>query len=203
MLSGLSIGKPSRVIFQEESGNCIVEILAPKYFNILSVWSLDKVGSITVVFPVEDNPANRMLDLIWAEATGLLYSSGNGILEPLILIGKLSLLGLSKTAPVFMSGLIILFIGLLDKDSSPKIVASTSDPAISPIINLDPVPELPMSNLKFEPVKFPIPFPKTSQIFLFFLIFMPKVFSASSVAMTSSLSRRFLIFIFPVTMILW
>ena len=44
-----------------------------------------------------------------------------------------------------MSGLIILFIGLLDKDSSPIIVASTSDPAISPISNLDPVPELPKS----------------------------------------------------------
>ena len=128
-----------------------------------------------------------------------MYSSGNGILEPLILIGKLSLFGLSKNAPVFMSGLIILFIGLLDKDSSPKIVASTSDPAISPISNLDPVPELPISNLKFEPDKFPIPFPKTSQIFLSFFISIPKVFSASNVAITSSLSRRFLILTLPVT----
>ena len=37
MSCGLRIGKPSRVIFQDESGNCIVEIFAPKYFNILSL----------------------------------------------------------------------------------------------------------------------------------------------------------------------
>ena len=79
------IRQPSKVIFHEESGIFVEEMLAPKHFNILSVWSLDRVGSITVVFPVEDNPANKILDLIWAEATGLWYSIGNGILYLLLL----------------------------------------------------------------------------------------------------------------------
>ena len=37
MSSGLSEGKPFKVIFQEELGNFVVVIIDPKYFNILSV----------------------------------------------------------------------------------------------------------------------------------------------------------------------
>ena len=65
--------------------------------------------------------------------------------EPLILIGNLSLVGSSKIAPDFKSGVIILFIGLLDNESSPIKVASIPKPEIKPNINLMPVPELPKS----------------------------------------------------------
>ena len=59
-------------------------MFAPKNFSILSVWSLDKDGSINVVFPNDDKPASNILDFTWADETELLYSIGNTILLPLI-----------------------------------------------------------------------------------------------------------------------
>ena len=141
--NGFRSGTPSKVIFHDILSNWVVVILAPKNFNILSVWSLDKVGSMTVVFPNEDNPASKMLDFTWADGTELSYSIGRTILLPLIFIGKL-FVWLPIVAPVFFKGVVILFIGLFDNDSSPMNVASISDPAIKPINNLAPVPEFPI-----------------------------------------------------------
>ena len=71
MFNGLSSGNPWTEIFHDLSCNWVVSTLAPRNFNIRSVWSLDKDGSITVVFPNEDNPDSKIQDFIWADDTGL------------------------------------------------------------------------------------------------------------------------------------
>ena len=43
---------------------------APKALNIRSLWSRERAGSVTVVWPSVANPANRRQDLTWAEAMG-------------------------------------------------------------------------------------------------------------------------------------
>lgn len=46
-------------------------MFAPKYFNILSVWSLDLYGSVICEIPLACNAFNRIADLTCALATGV------------------------------------------------------------------------------------------------------------------------------------
>ena len=79
-------------------------------------------------------------------------------------------------------------------------VASTSEPATRPINNLAPVPEFPISKILLVPDKDPIPLPKISHLLLDNLFIGTPIFlSALAVARTSSLSKRLLTIILPVT----
>ena len=79
-------------------------------------------------------------------------------------------------------------------------VASTSEPATRPINNRAPVPEFPISKILLIPDKEPIPLPKTSHLLLDNLLIDTPIFlSALAVARTSSLSKRLLTIILPVT----
>ena len=48
------------------------DMFAPKYSNILSVWSLDIDFSIIFVSPLAPKLANKIADFTWALATGIL-----------------------------------------------------------------------------------------------------------------------------------
>ena len=71
MSPGTSICCPCNV-----SGGVMVQVFpsdtisAPKERSILSVWSLERAGSVTLVFPSAYNPARRTQDFTWADATG-------------------------------------------------------------------------------------------------------------------------------------
>ena len=60
-----------------------------------------------------------------------------------MLKGKVSFLEPDISTPIFVKGSIILFIGLLERDSSPTRVVEKFCVDNKPDINLIPVPEFP------------------------------------------------------------
>ena len=68
-----SKGERGEVILETVAASPSVERFAPSPDNIFSVWSRDKIGSVTDVSPLAPSPAKRTADFTWALATGDLY----------------------------------------------------------------------------------------------------------------------------------
>ena len=167
---------------------------ASKYWSIISVWFLDKLGSITFVSPTLLNPASKIEDLTWAEAIFDSYVIPFNF-EPLIFNGALFSLD-SIFAPIKVKGSIILFIGRLDKLLSPNNSELNFCPDKRPVISLIVVPELPQSRAQEGADKPFFEFIK-SVLSSIKLTSKPKFLKISRVEIGSFPFEKFEIFIFP------
>ena len=97
-----------------------------------------------------------------------------------------------------MSGYVTLAIGREHSEESPVRNAVIGQPEIAPINNLAAVPALPKLIISEGSLNPPTPTPETNQQLLVSReIFTPSFLKAETVAITSSLSSKPEIFVFP------
>ena len=123
--------------------------------------------------------------------------NGTAFPVPFILIGGNIFFLSSIFAPILDKCSVTLFMGLLLKELSPINFTSILFVETNPEISLIPVPELPKSIIFFGWINPPGGMPKTSKLFVFFIIFTPNNLIALRVFITSSLCNKFLIFDLP------
>src|SRR5210317_117907 len=102
------------------------------------------MGSIISTAEPEARPANKMLDLTCALATGSSYEYFFVSFDVDILMGSLPFDDLIS-APISVKGLSTLSIGREDSDSSPQKERFNPRPEVKPSMSRKPVPELPRS----------------------------------------------------------
>ena len=97
--------------------------------------------SFIVVWPFVFNAARIIPDLTWEEGIGILYEIGFNSF-PKIWRGKVPFL-YSNLPPINSIGVVILFIGRDERDSSPMSALLKFCADKRPVNSLAPVPELP------------------------------------------------------------
>jgi hypothetical protein len=136
----------------------------PKCRSMSSVWSRVGSGSTTVVMPGELRPASSTADLICAEATGSVYSTGIGSRAPITASGRRPPSRATMRAPNISSGFATRAIGRPRRLASPVKKLVKGWVATTPISRRVPGPALPMSSTSAGSARPPSPRPRTRQI---------------------------------------